>query len=411
MRSARSELGQATVDYIALIAIVALLIVAAATASGRGAPSIVNGVVGGMQRALCLVTGRDCPSLRQQPCVDTSNRRTIHAAVSFLVIRVDRDRIIIRENLSDASVRLTLARRSAAGVEVGLGGRLKVRLPGRTIGGEREARIGAQGVFGYGEVWVVGASQADAIVRRLLRPRLPGIDGLPGPREIFGEGGVRGLTRLGLDAGVLAGASFEGQADGILGVRRDQRSGDVTLSLNAGASGWGLLNALMAGQTRSADRTVGLDLRLDRHGHPIGLTLRASGTLAAGESLAPMLPGGQGLTPTLVSGGGSEGRRWELEARIDLADPGVAAAWAAFRRDRTDPAAVRELAAQLRDRAHLDVRSYASDGRSVGVAAGVALALKVGAEGEITTDTAKLLSAESRPPGGLWEQRIDCDIA
>jgi hypothetical protein len=246
-------------------------------------------------------------------------------------------------------------------------------------------------------------------MRRLLRPRLPDIGGLPRPREIFAEGGVKGLARLGLDG--LAGASLDGRAEGILGVRRDQRSGEITLSLNAGGSGWALANALFTGPSRSIDRSVELDLRLDRHHRPIGLTLRSSGTLAAGESLAPELGPRQGFTPTLASGGRSEGGRWEAEARLDLDDPGVAAAWAAFRRDRRDPAAIGELAALLRDRSHLDLRSYAVRSSSVGGGAGIGLALKIGGEGEISSADARLLTAESRPPGGLWERRIDCRLA
>src|SRR5690349_18279098 len=242
----RCQRGQATVDYIALIAIVALLIGAAAAVAGGGAPSIVNGVLGGVQRALCVVTGRTCPALAQQPCVDSSDRRAIHAAVSFVIFRVDKDHIFIRENMSDGTVRLTLAQRSSVGVEVGLGGKLKLKLKRRTIGFSREARIGAQGVFGNGMVFVAdSAAEADAITRRLLRLRL---SGLPAPREIFAEGGLKGLGRLGLEG--LAGASLDGKAEGILGVRRDQRSGEITLSLNVGGSGWALANALFAGQSR-----------------------------------------------------------------------------------------------------------------------------------------------------------------
>ena len=407
----RCERGQATVDYIALIAIVAVLIVAATAVARAGGPSIVNGVVGGLQKALCVVSGRACPSLQQQPCVNSSERRAVHVAVSVVLIRVDRDRVVVRENMSDGTVRLTLARRSSLGLEAGVGGRLQVKLKGRTFGPAREARIGAQGVFGTGEVFVAAsASEADEIVRRLLRLRVPGIDGLPGPREIFGEGGIRGLGRLGLGSG-FAGASLDGTAEGILAVRRDQRSGDVTLSLNATGSAWGLLNGLLVGQSRSTDRSAGLGLKLDRHGHPTGLTLRASGILAAGESLMPALPGRQGFAPTAGWGDKSSGRRWEIEARLDLADPGVAAAWSRFRRDRNDPATIRGLVAMLRDRAHLDVRTYAVSSRSVGAGAGVALAVKIGGEGELSFTRARLVSAQSRPPGGLWEQRIDCTLA
>ena len=406
----RCQRGQATVENIAVIAIVALLIGAAAAVAGAsGAPNIVNGVLGGVQRALCVVSGRTCPALAQQPCVDSSARRAFHVAVSLVIFRVDKDHIFIRENMSDGTVRLTLAQRSSVGVEAGFGGRLQLKLKRRTIGFRREARIGAQGVFGNGIVFVAdSAAEADAIMRRLLRPRLPDIGGLPSPREIFAEGGLKGLARLGLEG--VVGASLDGRAEGILGVRRDQRSGEITLSLNAGGSGWALANALFAGQSRSIDRSVELDLKLDRHHRPIGLTLRSSGTLAAGESLAPELGARQGFTPTLASGGRSQGGRWEAEARLDLDDPGVAAAWAAFRRDRDDPAAIGELAALLRDRSHLDVRSYAVKNSSVGGAAGVALALKIGAEGEISSADARLLTAESRPPGGLWERRIDCRL-
>jgi hypothetical protein len=102
------------------------------------------------------------------------------------------------------------------------------------------------------------------------------------------------------------------------------------------------------------------------------------------------------------------GRRWELGARIDLRDPEVAAAWDAFRHDASDPAAIRALVARIRERAHLDVRSYAQRSESDGVAAGIALALKAGGEVDYTRDRSRLLTAATRPPGGLWEQRIDC---
>ena len=102
------------------------------------------------------------------------------------------------------------------------------------------------------------------------------------------------------------------------------------------------------------------------------------------------------------------GRRWELSARTDLRDPGVAAAWAAFRHDPSNPAVIRALGAQLRERATVDVRSYAVRTRSNGVAAGLSAGLKLGGELDHTTDRSVLLSAATRPPGGLWEPRLDC---
>ena len=103
-----------------------------------------------------------------------------------------------------------------------------------------------------------------------------------------------------------------------------------------------------------------------------------------------------------------DGHRWELATRVDLRDPDVAAAWHAFARDPGDRATTRALGALMRERAHLDVRSYALDSKSNGFAGGVSLGVKLGGEYDRTTDRARLLAAASRPPFGLWEQRIDC---
>jgi hypothetical protein len=157
----------------------------------------------------------------------------------------------------------------------------------------------------------------------------------------------------------------------------------------------------------STDRGVELALMLDRRQRPSELSLKASGTLGAGATLMPVLTGPRGIAagPFTASGGA---RRWELGARLDLQDPAVVAAWAAYRRDPASPAAVRALGAQLREHAHLDVRSYALRSEMTGIAAGVALGLKLGGEFERTRDRSRLLTAATRPPDGLWEQRIDC---
>jgi hypothetical protein len=399
--------GQAAVDYLALIALLALLIGAAAAVAGGGAPSVTNAVLGQVRHALCIVTGRTCPAEQQLPCVVAGDRDTSHIAVSIAIVRVDRERIVARERLSDGSVRLTLSRRSAAGIEGGIGARARVKLKGRTFGADRELRGGVEGVIGWGEVFVARDDrQADEILRALRRPHLPIVGG-PHPREIFVEGGARALGRVGLVEGA-AGASLEGLAEAVTGARRDQRSGEITISLAASASGWGLVSALTAAPSSSSDGHVGLALTLDRHRRATQLSLTASGTLAKGAMLLPELTGLRGKGSGQAATADMDGRRWELGARVDLHDPAVAAAWAAYRRDPTDPAAVRALGDRLRENAHIDVRSYALTSDSAGIGAGVALGVKLGGELERTHDRSRLLSAATRPPGGLWEQRIDC---
>ena len=407
MSKLRCQRGQATLDYVALIAVLAMALAAAVTASGVGVPGVVNAVLGQLRAALCIVNGHSC-RVQQRACVVASDRETRHFALSIAIVRVDEDHYVLRERMSDGTVRLTVAERDGAGVEVGVGARGRLRLGKRETGVDGEARGGVQGVFGFGEVHIArNDREADEILREIRRShRLLGIGG-PRPREVFVEGGVRGLGHLGI-GNVAAGGSLDGVAEAVLGARRDERSGAVTISLGGGGAGWALVQAVIPGASGAHERQANLALTLDRDGHPIELTLNAAGTLNGGTMLPP------GIADALRAGAAGQaniamrGRRWEMSARVDLRDPRVAAAWAAFRRDPTSAATIRALGAQLREQAVVDVRSYAVRTESSGLSAGLALGLKLGGEFDRTIDRATLLTAATRPPGGLWEPRLDC---
>ncbi len=406
----RSERGQGTIEYVALVAVLAILLAAGVAVAGGGAPGIANAVVGQVRHALCIVAGGACPAERLRPCVVASERDGRHVALTVLLVRLDGDRYVLREKMSDGTVRLTLAHRGGGGVEVGIGARVKAALKGRFFGIDDEARAAVEGVLGYGEVFVARDDREADEILRTLRHRVPlvGGDG-PDPRERLVEGGVRGLGRIGIGSSI-AGAAVEGIAEAIVGARRDERTKEVTITLNAGSAGWALLGVLMTGPSGSSDRQVTLSVTLDRDHRPVELALNASGEVAAGAALPTGLAG-----PLGVRGGGAaqlalKGRRWEVGARVDLRDPAVAAAWAAFRHDPTSADAIGALGAQLR-RAHLDVRTYAVSSESDGAGAGIAAGLRLAGEIDHTTDRARLLAAATRPPGGLWERRTDCVAA
>ena len=407
-RTLRAQRGQATIDYVALIAVLALLIVPAAAAAG-GAPGVANAVLGQLRRAPCIVAGGACPAEERRPCVVAGDNDLRHAAVTIAFVRVDEDRYVLRERLSDGTVRLTVAERDGAGVEGGVGARAKLKIKGRSTGVDREARGAVQGVLGHGKVYLAKDDrEADRLLRAIQRRVLPVGD--PAARQVFFEGGVRGLGRLGM-SGAASGAGLDGLAEAIVGVKRDQRTGEVAVSLGAGAWGWALLSATGAGPTGVADGDVGLVLTLDRRGRPVELAVNAAGTVAAGSKL-PL-----GLAKPIGAGAGAGerdasinmgARRWERSARVDLRDPAVAAAWKAFRHDPTSSRALRALGDQLREQAHVDVRSYAVRSQSDGGALSLGLGIKLGGEVLRTTDRSTLLSAATRPPGGLWEPRTDC---
>jgi hypothetical protein len=397
----RSTRGQATLDYVALIALLAILSVAALAAASGGAPGIVNAFAGQVHHALCVVAGDPCPDLTQRPCTVATTRDAHHVAVNILLLRIDHNRYVLRERMSNGTVRLTVARSGEAGAEVGVGARVSATAKGRQLGAIDEARGGVQAVLGLGRVFVArDAREADAFMRAIRAGRSPAA-----PREVFVEGGIRGVGSLGIGAS-LAGASLEGFSGTMIGARRDRRTGDVTLTLSAGAAGWGAVTVVLGGSAGTADRATTLGLTLDRHRRPIELSLSAGGTLAAGAALPLGLPGalGGGSMWSVRTGG----RRWELTARLDLRDPVVAAAWAAVRHDPGSGSAIRALGETIRDRAHLDVRAYRTDSTSSGAAAGISDVVGVGGALDRTVDRSRLLAAASRPPGGLWERRLDC---
>lgn len=404
----RTQRGQSTVEYVALVALLAIVLAAAvAIAIGR-APGIANAVLGQVRRALCIVAGGACPVERRVACVVASRRDTKHVAVNIFFVRLDGDRYVLREEMSDGTVRLTLAHRGGAGVELGVGARAKVTLKGRTTGVDDELRGGGEGVLGYGETYVARDDREEATIIDALGGRVPvvGGDG-PDPRERFVEGGARGLGRLGL-GGLAGGVSLEGLSEAILGGRRDERSGEITVTLNAGSTGWALLGSVLVLPSGSLDRQASFALRLERHHRPIDLTLTASGLLAAGATLPAELAKLLGVRSSSFARTDLSGRRWELAAQLDLRDPDVLAAWNAFRHDPADPDAMRALAEALRARARLDGRSYAVSSTTDGVAVGAAFGARLGGEADRTIDRARLLTAVTRPPGGLWEQRSDC---
>lgn len=398
----RSSRGQATIDYVALIAVLAVLLTIALGVASGGAPGIVNAVAGQIRHALCVVSGGPCPDLAPKPCAVASRRELRHYAVSLVVVRVDHDRYVLREQMSDGTVRLTIARSGALGAEVGVGGRAKVTVRGRTVGASGEARGGAQGVLASGRVFVARDEREAAAFMRAIRA---GDDPPASAREVFYEGGLRGLATIGV-GNAAAGASLRGLSGTLAGGRRDRRTGDVTLSVSAGGSGWGAVTVALGGPVATGERGVTLAVTLDRHGRATELSLSASGTLAAGATL-PGVSRALGGRASAMSADG-RGRRFELGARLDLRDPLVAAAWRRFRDDPGAGDAIRGLGEAIRDRSHLDVRVYRTHSTSSGASAGIGQVVQAGGEYEHTIEDSRLLSAVSRPAGGLWQERSDC---
>ncbi len=393
-----SERGQATIDYVALIAVVAIVLGLAVGVAPVGAAGIVNAVTGQMRHALCVVGGGPCPDRRSKPCVVSSRRDLRHYSVSLLIVRLDHDRWVLREAMSDGTVRLTVARSGAAGLEGAFGASARVSVDGRRVGAANEARASAQLALARGTVYVArDEREASTFMRAIADGRSPGP-----AREVFYDGGLRALGEAG-----LGNAWVDGAAGATLGARRDRRTGETTVGLSAAGSAWGGLTAALLGPAAATDGSTSVGLTLDRRRRPIELSISAGGTMAGG---ALPLAVARALREAKARGATAAmaGRRWELGARLDLRDPLVRSSWARVRADPTNRAAIGAFARTIRDRAHLDVRTYRTDSSADGAAAAIAGGVRIGGEYDHAIDRARLLAASSRPPGGLWERRLDC---
>ncbi len=401
----RSERGQATVDYVAIVAVLAIVFGAALASAAVGAPGIVNAVAGQFRHALCLVGGGRCPEWRSKPCSVATTRDASHVAVTVVLLRFDRDTYVLRERMSDGTVRLTVAKTRGLGLESGFGGGARITIRGRAIGAVDEARVAAQLVGTTGKTYVAqDERQADALMRAIRAGVAPSE-----PREEFKQGGVRALGNVGIGSSA-AGLALEGLAGTMIGYRRDRSSGNVTLTLDAGRNGWGALSVGLAGPAGAVNGSATFGLTLDRERRPIALSVSATGSGSLGAML-PLRATSTLREATARAGGFSgslRGRRWELGARLDLRDPVAAAAWARFRRGPASAGAIGALGAAIGDQAQLDVRTYRTAGTSGGGGAGIALGVRLGVDLEHADDRSTLIAAASRPPAGLWEPRIDC---
>ncbi|MDX6689569.1 MAG: hypothetical protein QOG15_1026 [Solirubrobacteraceae bacterium] len=405
MPSRDRERGQATVDYTSLLAVVVVVLAGVATLVPGAGNGIANAVSAQTARAICIVSGRSCPVDPPRPCSVTIRRETRHYGLNLALVRLDKHRFLLRELLSDGTVRLTLIKRYGAGLEIGAGARVQVDEEDLNSGGlRRELKLGGQGVRGTGKVYYArNAREADLIQRALE-------DGDPSPihaRDTIEEGGLRGMATLATGSSV-GGLDFDWTSTRLLAVRHNRQTGENTISLSLGDGGSAVAASIVGGPTGALDGTTTIALTLDRDHRPTELSLLSMGVVSGGAKLskalsAPLALTGQDDVPSNIVG-----RRWEFAARVALTDPEVAAAWKRFLQSPASLAAIRALARVMRERAYLDVRTYRMRSSANGTSIGLSAGLKIGGETDRAIDRFNLLAASSRPPGGLWEPRLDC---
>ncbi len=407
MRRVRSNQGQASIEWVAVVGVVIVALVVAGAASG--APQIGAVVTRQLRRALCIVARGDCDEDRA-PCVVRSDTNTEASSATFVVIRVSDTTTVLVEGLSDGTWRITRTHDLGAGGELGIGANVSFSGLGLKLALGGEARAWVLAHSGKGEIWPAHSeAEAKAVVQLLAIGRHP-----PGrPAQRFSQHG----TLANLQGSVnVPGGTFGGQIadDDVSGTRTDTATGrtttylrerldlDASFQFGKGAAG------VAAHDTTSTNYA----LTTDRTGRPVDFQIVSVGQLTGAAGLPGFAKGARGLPNARAA----DGDAWEREQHLDLTDPENLAAATAFMKSYADPGA--DLGALVVNARALDarlavdgielLRTYDLHQSSFGAAASAALGIKVAGSYRKSSASMKLLSAEVRGPDGIWTARDDC---
>ena len=413
--------GQASAEYVALLAVVCA-VVAGAAAVGS-VPPIAAQVARQVKHGICLVAGGICTPREARaaglgPCLVRVRTDRERLGGRVLVVKVGRGDSFLVQRRSDGTAAVSFADGGAVGASFGLGLQF--------TGHRADVRGGGGLQFASGRTWEFPTvAAASRFVRRWahtetltgeLRGILPGGAHPPAPDSTYKEGGAYGefTAAVGLRPGTEA--SLGAELGAVMG-RRIEPGGRVTWYDRVDGETAGQLGVVLGALQRHDAAQAAFEVTTV-HGRPAQLRVSAAarvhGELAPPGPVSSLADLGKRLEGVRSSPGGHV-RRLEAEVSLDLTDPANLAAvqdvvqMLGLRAPPTDwPRRVRALAARLDADGAVDVRVFrerldqSTLGADVGAGAGF------GAGYDRTAEARDLLAAWSLRSGGRLQEREDC---
>jgi hypothetical protein len=418
----RPSAGQASAEYVALLAVVCAVV--AGVAAVGSAPPIAAQVAGAIKHGICLVAGGICTPREARaaglaPCLVHARSDRERLGGRVMIVKVGRGDSLLVQRRSDGTASV-----SFADGEV-LGGSLGVALQ---VGGQGlKARGGVGLQFTAGRTWEFpDAAAAARFVHRWARTEtmtgelkglLPGGEDPPPPDVTYKELGSYG--EIAGSMGIRNRVSVSESADlGQVAGRRIGRDGRVTYYVRVDGETAGKLGAVVGSvQAHSAGQAV-LEITA-LHGRAVELRVLAAARVhsqlsPAGpvSSLADLATRLRGSRPQP----GGVGRRLEAEVALDLTKPENRAA---LRGVLEIPAArvkpwdwddrIRALAQRIDADGAVDVRLFRDRLEQSDVGADLGLgATGFGGGYDRTEEVRDLIGAWSLRAGGSLQEREDC---
>jgi hypothetical protein len=434
MRSAR---GQAAVDYVALLALV--FVVLGGLGAAVEAPWLAPRLADTIRRGICIVSGALCSPQEAAraglaPCPVHRRTDAERLGGTVAVLRLERGDALVLEQRSDGTAGVSFVDGWKAGGEVGLGAQLPVLGAGARAGAGVAFQSGRRYDFGSWAAagrFVARVARTETLTgeaRERLRALCPVCRGrrgrLPDPAATFREGGayadlvaegdlplrVRGRS-VPLDAELAASHVA------VLGRRVEGPRTTWYVRLEAGATAQ--LGALLGSVSSGRDAEGVLEIT-SQGGRRVEARVRASGALAGeGELLGASLSLAE-VADRLGAGarraraeGAPGGFAAEATVALDLTDPANARAVDDLLAPGLSPMGWGERLGALGRRldvagaVDLAVFRTAQDGEEHEVAVRPGVELAGGYER--SSRTRELVAAWSQRAGGALRRREDCE--
>jgi hypothetical protein len=386
------EDGQGTLEYLAVVLLVAG--VSAAAAALLVATGLGERIVGAFKRGLCVVAGQACEPPRT-PCVRRAERHTEGGVLDVLFLRIGERSTEMRERFADGTVAYTTSDAGDAGFVARAGAEVHVRWGDRTWAYGEELKFAVLAGQTSGRTWVrSGDAQAQDVSDRVELERfdVP----VPKPDITFSE--RRGSATASLDLGDVVALDLGGRR--AYGERFDHRTGERTVYVTSAGGGAATVMLPQSSSARGALRgEERYAVTFGRDGEPKDLTVLGAVDVEGSVELPGHLASLAGRLGVPLRGA----RHVEIEQHLDLTVPANAEIARAFLGKDPGGGDVALTAAVLRDRLRQEgtatVRAYRTTANAHEAGAHV-----MGIGGEVGTEdeSAELDRALARGADGRW---------
>jgi hypothetical protein len=273
MRS-RSSSGQASVEYIAVVGLVAIIFAVAGSFTLQGR-AIAAATMAQMRRGLCIVEGHDCKD-PVEPCSVSSHGSGTDLSGTAYFVRLGAGKFALVDRLSNGKATVTITHHLDVGISSEEGGRLKIGGHSAISANVRAAILGSAG---NGTIYTVdNETQADALVLKLQKPNVDPNFYTPAIRRMWDKVEAA-MPKIPAPTGQFH--KFEGKLTvpgkvfgrhAVLGMKTDEMTGKKTYYLSAGVS-------LDPAGVAHASGTGKIAVTVDRNDRPLDLSLVGSGDL------------------------------------------------------------------------------------------------------------------------------------